>query len=207
MPTRSCRLTNCAPYLLASLIMAAGAAAAMSTANSQIHAVSTVVTMDIYQRYVNRHASQARIITIGRLSLVGFSLAAYVMALTVPGLLVTIGIAALAGTAQLIVPTIGAITWRRAHPMAAFWGLIGGVACVLVLTYGASVSNPLGLHAGIWGLLLNTTLFIGLSLGLQRRDQDVVERFVKARQEYDAEYHPERLEVDANPVSEAASAR
>ena len=47
-------LMEYAPYLLASLIMAAGASAAMSTANSQIHAVSTVVTMDIYKRYVNR---------------------------------------------------------------------------------------------------------------------------------------------------------
>src|SRR5690554_68666 len=200
-------LMNYAPYLLASLIMAAGAAAAMSTANSQIHAVSTVVTMDIYQRYVNRKASQARIVTIGRLSLVAFSLAAYILALTVPGLLVTIGIAALAGTAQLIVPTIGAITWRRAHPMAAFWGLLTGVLCVLVLTYGPTVSNPLGLHAGIWGLLLNGGLFVGLSLVLKRKDHEVVERFALARQEYDAEYHPERLEGASQPVGEAATAR
>ncbi len=200
-------LMNYAPYLLASLIMAAGAAAAMSTANSQIHAVSTVVTMDIYQRYVNRKASQARIVTIGRLSLVAFSLAAYILALTVPGLLVTIGIAALAGTAQLIVPTIGAITWRRAHPMAAFWGLLTGVLCVLVLTYGPTVSNPLGLHAGIWGLLLNGGLFVGLSLVLERKDHEVVERFSLARQEYDAEYHPERLEGSSQPVGGTATAR
>ncbi|MFG6137685.1 MULTISPECIES: sodium:solute symporter family protein [Halomonas] len=200
-------LMNYAPYLLASLIMAAGAAAAMSTANSQIHAVSTVVTMDIYQRYVNRRATQARIVTVGRLSLVGFSLAAYIMALTVPGLLVTIGIAALAGTAQLIVPTLGAITWRRAHPMAAFWGLIGGVASVLVLTYGASVSNPLGLHAGIWGLLVNGGLFVGLSLLLERRDPEVVERFAEARRDYDAEFHPERLEDEGHAAGEAVSTR
>lgn len=200
-------LMNYAPYLLASMIMAAGAAAAMSTANSQIHAVSTVVTMDIYQRYVNRQASQARIVTIGRLSLVGLSLAAYILALTVPGLLVTIGIAALAGTAQLIVPTVGAISWRRSHPKAAFWGLIGGVACVLLLTYGPSISNPLGLHAGIWGLLLNCALFVGLSLILKRRDQDVVERFIKARQEYDAQYHPERLESNYRQATETAADR
>lgn len=200
-------LMNYAPYLLASLIMAAGAAAAMSTANSQIHAVSTVVTMDIYQRYVNRNASQSRIVFIGRLSLVGFSLAAYIMALTVPGLLVTIGIAALAGTAQLIVPTIGAITWRRAHPMAAFWGLVAGVSCVLWLTYGADISNPLGLHAGIWGLIINTTLFVVLSLALERRDQDVVERFDQARQDYVAEYHPEQCDDRQTVVGDANQAR
>ncbi|ALM53346.1 sodium:solute symporter family protein [Halomonas huangheensis] len=200
-------LMNYAPYLLASLIMAAGAAAAMSTANSQIHAVSTVVTMDIYQRYVNRDASQSRIVLVGRLSLVGFSLAAYILALTVPGLLVTIGIAALAGTAQLIVPTIGAITWRRAHPMAAFWGLIGGTACVLWLTYGASVSNPLGLHAGIWGLILNSGLFVVLSLALKRHDQDVVDRFADARADYTAEYHPEQCDGESSTFRRTSQAQ
>lgn len=200
-------LMDYAPFLLASTIMAAGAAAAMSTANSQIHAVSTIVTMDIYQRYMKPDASQARIVRIGRLSLVGFSMVAYILALTVPGLLVTIGIAALAGTAQLIVPTLGAITWRRAHPMAAFWGLLSGILCVLILTYGASVSNPFGLHAGIWGLLLNSVIFVTLSLMLQRRDHDVVERFVLARREYSAEYHPEQLEGDAKPIGETAYTR
>lgn len=200
-------LMNYAPYLLASLIMAAGAAAAMSTANSQIHAVSTVVTMDIYKRYMNPQADQKRIVHIGRLSLVGFSLAAYILALTVPGLLVTIGIAALAGTAQLIVPTLGAITWRKAHPQAAFWGLILGIVTVLWLSYGASVSNPLGLHAGIWGLILNASAFVIISLALQRKDADVVERFAQARREYTAEYHPEQLEDDVAPSPQVIEAR
>ncbi len=197
-------LMEYAPYLLASLIMAAGASAAMSTANSQIHAVSTVVTMDIYKRYVNRDASQARIVYIGRLSLVGFSLAAYIMALTVPGVLVTIGIAALAGTAQLIIPTIGAITWKKAHPTAALAGLWAGVACVLLMTFGP-LSAPFGYHAGIWGLLLNAALFVGLSHALHRRDTAVVERFTQARHDYDAEYHPERLPTYTPEITRSAN--
>lgn len=198
-------LMNYAPFVLASLIMAAGASAAMSTANSQIHAVSTIVTMDIYQRYVNRSASQQRIVTVGRWSLVVFSLIAYVMALTVPGILVTIGIAALAGTAQLIVPTVGAITWQRAHPAAAFWGLLAGIGCVLLLTFSPMAGAPFGFHAGVWGLLMNGTLFIVLSLVLARRDRDVVERFAQARQDYDGEYHPERLEGNSLPAAPTRS--
>ncbi|MDC6668336.1 hypothetical protein OEZ84_26755, partial [Leclercia adecarboxylata] len=114
------------------------------------------------------------------------------MALTVPGVLVTIGIAALAGTAPLVIPTIGAITWKKAPPTAALAGLWGGVACVLLMPFGP-LSPPFGYHAGIWGLLLNAALFVGLSHTLHRRDPAVVERFTQARYEYDAEYHPERL--------------
>jgi len=199
-------LMKYAPFVLASLILAAGASAAMSTANSQIHAVSTIVTMDIYQRYIDRNASQARIVSVGRWSLVLFSLIAYVMALTVPGVLVTIGIAALAGTAQLIVPTVGAITWRRAHPTAAIWGLLAGVACVLLMTFVPAFRAPLGYHAGVWGLLLNSVLFVVLSLCLQRHDRQVVERFAEARDDYDAEYHPETLDDGRAPLTEATPA-
>ncbi|MBO1911958.1 hypothetical protein J4G37_45100, partial [Microvirga sp. 3-52] len=169
-----------------------GAAAAMSTANSQIHAVSTIVTLDIYQRYMNPKASQQSIMKVGRWSLVLFSLIAYFMALVVPGVLITIGIAALAGTAQLIVPTIGAISWKKSHPTAAIWGLSVGVLTVVALTFiPAFTSAPFGFHAGVWALLVNVIIFVSLSLLLKRKDTDVVNRFVEARNTYNAEYHPE----------------
>ncbi|MBM7702742.1 sodium:solute symporter family protein [Metabacillus iocasae] len=187
-------LMKYAPFALASLILAAGAAAAMSTANSQIHAVSTIVTLDFYQRYVKPDASQESIIKVGRWSLIIFSLVAYFMALVVPGVLVTIGIAALAGTAQLIVPTIGAISWRRAHPTAAIWGLLSGIAVVLLITFIPSLSAPFGFHAGVWGLLINSLLFVSLSLVLQRKDQHVVQKFEDARREYNETYHQELFE-------------
>lgn len=191
-------LMKYAPFALASLIMACGAAAAMSTANSQIHAVSTIVTMDIYKRYTNPNANQTSMISVGRWSLVIFSLIAYVMTLVVPGVLVTIGIAALAGTAQLVVPTIGAISWRRSHPQGAIWGLLGGIATVLLLTFVPAFSTPLGFHAGVWGLLVNAILFISISLMLKRNDHKVVQKFDEARYEYNREYHPELVELSMN---------
>src|SRR5690606_18663451 len=118
------------------------------------------------QRYVNPRASQNNIIKVGRWSLIIFSLIAYFMALVVPGVLVTIGIAALAGTAQLIVPTIGAIAWKRAHPTAAIWGLLVGIGVVLLITFVPAFSQPFGFHAGVWGLLVNAILFIVISLTL-----------------------------------------
>ncbi|MEK5272080.1 sodium:solute symporter family protein [Aeribacillus sp. FSL K6-8394] len=186
-------LMEYAPFALASLILAAGAAAAMSTANSQIHAVSTIVTLDFYKRYLKNDASNDDIIRIGRWSLVIFSMIAYFMTLLVPGVLVTIGVIALAGTAQLIVPTIGAIYWKRAHPVAAIWGLISGITIVLLITFVPFINSPLGLHAGVWGLFVNTVLFISLSLILKREDLEVVKRFEDARTEYNNLYHQELI--------------
>lgn len=191
-------LMEFAPFSLAALILAAGAAAAMSTANSQIHAVSTIVTMDFYMRYSNPNATQAQVVKVGRYGLVIFSLIAYFMALFVPGVLVTIGIAALAGTAQLIVPTLGALFWRKAHPDGAFWGLLAGIITVLLITFVPAFQAPFGFHAGVWGLFVNAILFIVISLSKQREDKEVVERFEQAFREYNEQYHPELVEPTLN---------
>src|SRR5699024_9750473 len=83
-----------APFVIGALILAGGASAAMSTANSQIHAVSAVMTKDFYQRYANPSASQSKLIQMGRYFLLIFSILAYFLALFAPGLLVTIGLIA-----------------------------------------------------------------------------------------------------------------
>ncbi len=72
------------------------------------------------------------------------------------------------------------------------------------MTFGP-LSAPFGYHAGIWGLLLNAVLFVGLSHALHRRDTAVVERFTQARYDYDAEYHPERLPAYTQETTNAAN--
>src|SRR5699024_1714446 len=106
-------------FVIGALILAGGASAAMSTANRQIHAVSAVMTKDFYQRYANPSASQSKLIQMGRYFLLIFSILAYFLALFAPVLLVTIGLIAFGGTAQLIVPTIGALFWKRSNAYGA----------------------------------------------------------------------------------------
>ena len=50
------------PVLLAAIVLAAAAAAAMSTSNSQVHAISTVVSLDLYKEYSLSEVSQEKIV-------------------------------------------------------------------------------------------------------------------------------------------------
>lgn len=168
------------PIALGALILAAGASAAMSTANSQIHAVSTVVTKDFYLRYKNPNASDKKVVQISRYAILFFSIIAYLMALFVPGVLVTIGLVAFGGTAQLIVPTVGALFWKRANAQGAAVGLITGVTVTVLLTFIPGLNSPLGLDPAMWGLALNIVLFIIVSLSTAPRDKQTVQRFDKA---------------------------
>lgn len=172
------------PFVIASIILAGGASAAMSTANSQIHAVSTILTKDYYQRYKNPNASEFKLTQISRYAIVFFSLLAYVLALFAPGLLVTIGLVAFGGTAQLIVPTVGALFWKKSNAKGAIVGLLGGIGITVFLTFVPGLTSPLGLDPAMWGLLINSILFVVISLSTASREQKLVERFEEALSEY-----------------------
>lgn len=173
-------ITKYAPFAIAALILAAGASAAMSTANSQIHAVSAVMTKDFYQRYTNPSASQNQLVQMGRYFLLGFSIVAYFLALFAPGLLVTVGLIAFGGTAQIIVPTVGALFWKRANAEGAITGLIAGIAFTVLFTFVPGLTSPFGVDPAMWGLALNIILFIAISLVTKPRDYEVVKRFDQA---------------------------
>ncbi len=173
-----------APFVIGAIVLAGGAAAAMSTANSQIHAVSAVMTKDFYQRYKNPDAPQSKLIQVGRYFLLAFSILAYFLALFAPGLLITVGLIAFGGTAQLIVPTIGALFWKRSNEMGAITGLIAGILFTVLFTFVPFLVSPLGLNPAMWGLLINAVLFIVISLATKPRDQKTVVRFENALSQF-----------------------
>lgn len=173
-----------APFIIGAIVLAGGASAAMSTANSQIHAVSAVMTKDFYQRYKNPEASQSKLIQVGRYFLLAFSVLAYFLALFAPGLLVTIGLIAFGGTAQLIVPTIGALFWKKSNELGAITGLLGGLIFTTLFTFIPAFVSPLGLNPAMWGLLINAILFIVISLNTKPRDKKTIERFENALSQF-----------------------
>lgn len=172
-------LYNYAPYILACFIIACGAAAAMSTANSQIHAMSAVYTVDIHKRYINPNMSEKKLVWVGRWAILIFSAIAYVMNLTVPGALVTIGLVALAGTAQVIVPTLGALFWRRSTTAGAIAGLLVGIGSLCLFTFGI-ITPPwvFSMSGGgnLLSLILNFIVFFIVSLCTKPRSAEIMDK-------------------------------
>lgn len=181
-------LFNHAPFVLGSVLMACGAAAAMSTANAQVLALSTVYTMDIHRKYINKNMSEHKMIWVGRWALLIFSATAYVMALYVPGLLVTIGLVALGGTAQVMVPTCGALFWQRSTVTGAASGLVVGLG--LLVTFTFSPINPPGPFASGGGALLalicNIIVFVVVSSVSKPRPEKLMNQL---KQQYADFYH------------------
>jgi SSS family solute:Na+ symporter len=175
-----------APFVLASFIIACGAAAAMSTANSQIHAMSAGYTVDFHKAYINPNLSEHKLVWVGRWTILILSAVAYVMALYVPGLLVNIGLVALAGTAQVIVPTAGALFWKRSTTVGAIAGLLVGVGTLVLFTFVPSTVP--GFFAfgggGLLSLILNVVVFIAVSSFTKARPESLMAEHEKQANDF-----------------------
>lgn len=178
-----------APFLLASVVVACGAAAAMSTANSQIHAMAAGYTVDFHRAYINPRTSERRLVWVGRWCILVLSATAYLMAIYVPGLLVTVGLVALGGTAQVIVPTVGALFWRRATAAGAVAGLCTGIGTLVLFTFVPAALPGLFADGGeLLSLLLNVVVFVVVSALTRPSPDRPAEELAQQQQEYDDQY-------------------
>jgi SSS family solute:Na+ symporter len=110
------------------------------------------------------------------------------MALYVPGLLVTIGLVALGGTAQVIVPTMGALFWKRSTVAGAMAGTLTGIGLLSLFTF--KVLTPPGPFASGGGALLalivNIIVFIVVSYVTKPRPEKLMNEL---KQQYSDFYH------------------
>jgi SSS family solute:Na+ symporter len=177
-------LIKYAPPWLGAFLFCCGAAAALSTANSQIHAISAVYSIDIHRRYFDKRITEKSLAYVGKWSVIVFSTYAYLILIQSPSLIVTTGLVALSGTAQVFVPVLGALFWKRSSAAGAFAGLLTGLATMLTCTYIYHLASAYG---GALGLLLNAAVFIVVSL-LLRKDSTISAKIVALRQSYKSKH-------------------
>ena len=153
-------LRDNSPAWVAALIMCCGAAACLSTANAEVHAISSLVTLNIYKTYINPRATEKRTVFVGKTVIVLFSCIAYITLISSNYIasIVETGVFSLACMAQLIVPLTGALLWRRSNSTGALLGIVVGMALTFSLSFIPNV--VLYIHPGIIGLFANIIVFL-----------------------------------------------
>ncbi|MYA09005.1 MAG: sodium:solute symporter family protein [Holophagales bacterium] len=160
-----------APAWLTGIILAGAAAAAMSTLDSILHANMTVLTRDVYQRYIARGKSQAHYVFVGRAIVFALLAVAFALSITESDLLVAIVTLSGAGALQLMPAIVGVcFPGRRSLSGAGVLAGLGAGLLTLALTLPLNLgfalpwgAHPLGMHGGLWGLLANTLLAVSVS--------------------------------------------
>jgi solute:Na+ symporter, SSS family len=150
---------------LTGFILAGACSAAMSATSSILHANMTVLTHDVYNRYIYKQASAAHYIWVGRAIVMSQLLVAYLLSLHSFGFLVVIILLSGAGGLQLM-PAVCGVCFPGGFVLSSS-GVLAGIAVGLLTLYVTVVlyPNPLTLHGGVWALLANyATAFMVSSL-------------------------------------------
>ncbi len=130
------------PVGVVGLVMAAYFAAIMSTADSCLLASVGNLVDDLYQRHVNRNASERRLLNLTRILTLVVGLGSVVIALLVPTVLEAILLSYAIMVSGLFAPTLGGLLWKRVSAVAALASMAAG-AGVLILLKVLPGYNPL----------------------------------------------------------------
>ena len=184
--------------VFSSLILVSVLAASMSTADSNLHGLSAVLTRDVYDRFVRPNAGQTERTWVGRAVIAIATLIALgmVMISRLPGavfdpikMIVELGMLAIAFSVQLLPLTVDMLYLRRGSKLGAVVGIVAGLVVVMALSpagavfYSASPSGQQNFHQyfnglmdrGAIALLVNIAAFLLVSLFTRRPQGDQVE--------------------------------
>lgn len=172
-------------HIIITLFFCGLCAASLSTANSQLHALAAIYTIDIHKKYINKNISDKRLLYIAKWAVLGFSALTYILMVTNPAIIISTGLIALSGTAQLLVPTLGALFWKRSNSAGAIAGLIAGTSMLLILYI---VFNLESSYCGVIGLATNTLIFIATCI-FTKQNPETREAIVNYRNSFNNKFH------------------
>jgi SSS family solute:Na+ symporter len=131
-------------FTMASLMIVAIMAAAMSTADSNLHALSALFTRDIYDRFIRPSATEHERVWVGRLVIIAATCAS--LGLVIIGshpesslfgfmqMIVDLALFAVAFSVQLLPMTIDTLFVRRGTKLGAIVGLMAGLVVAFCFT-------------------------------------------------------------------------
>ena len=138
------------PYVISGLVAAGGLAAALSTADGLLLAISNALSHDIYYKVVDPAASTQKRVTISKLLLLAVAFIAAYAASQKPADILSLVGAAFSLAASTLFPALAlGVFWKRANHSGAIAGMVAGFAvCVYYMLH----TNPIlgGSAAGQW---------------------------------------------------------
>ncbi|MGJ7916384.1 sodium:solute symporter family protein [Massilia sp. LXY-6] len=163
------------PYVISGLVAAGGLAAALSTADGLLLAISNALSHDIYFKIVDPGASTQKRVTISKLLLLGVAfIAAYVASQKPADILSLVGAAFSLAGSTMFPALVAGVFWKRANHQGAIAGMLAGF---LVCLYYMLHTNPIlggnadsawfhiaPISAGVFGVPAGLAVLVAVSL-------------------------------------------
>lgn len=182
------------PYVVSGMVAAGGLAAALSTADGLLLAISSALSHDLYYKAINPEASRTRRVTLSKALLLAAALSAAAMAASRPADILAVVTAAFSIAGSTFFPALVAgVFWRRANRHGALAGMLVGLGvCLAYLVVAhpgaralAGLAGPVQLwwgiqpaSAGVFGIPAGVLALVVVSLltaAPSQRDRDFVD--------------------------------
>lgn len=124
-------LTEYTPIWIASFVMVGALAAFMSTLDSQLLALSSMLTRDVYISYLRPNASLSEQTLVGRILIVILAIIGLIIAYNPPATIATIATQAFTGLAVLFPTVIAALYGRNINPLSCIISILVGEAALI----------------------------------------------------------------------------
>jgi len=122
--------------LLASLVMVGALAAFMSTLDSQLLALSSMITRDLYTSYFRQTASLKEQTLVGKVLIIVLAIIGLIIAYNPPATITTVATQAFTGLAVLFPTVIAALYGKNIHPLSCIISIVVGEAAVFGFILG-----------------------------------------------------------------------
>jgi SSS family solute:Na+ symporter len=133
-------LETYAPAWLAGVVLGGAVAAMMSTADSLVLTLSSMVTRDLYRAHIDPAAGDARETVVGRAVAVALLAGGFLLALARPPSIVDLAVYFIQGNALLLPVLLGALYWPRTTAAGALASVVLGQGYFLAATFGPAPS-------------------------------------------------------------------
>ena len=150
------------------LFLSAAIAAIMSTVDSALLAISAMVTKDLYGR-LQPGKSQRELIRIGKIFSWLIMGLAVLLAIKLPQTIWRLMEIKLELLCQIAPAIFLGLHLKRLSSRAVLYGvIIGTIVAVIITLHPLLPAKPLGIHAGIWGLLINVVVLVVFQLRIHK---------------------------------------
>ena len=188
------------PIGMKGLFLAAFVAALMSSIDSYLNSAATILTNDLYKRFIHPQADDKRLLFVGRLVTVvllawGVFFALYISRLEGTGIYTIFQTLMAFFQGPALALLLAGFLWRRATGIGAMVGLMGGIfTCVSLFAlnqepvYTALDIEPIFkieapfLYFSVWGFLVAAVLIVIVSLSTKPAPDEKVKQFVYQRE-------------------------
>ena len=165
------------PTVLALVAMIGITAAAISTIDSIMLTLSSLVVRDIFKNMEDNldQDQNLRQLRTAKIAILIIALLGFFFAIQELDLIATLSVAASVGLLVVVPSMFGAFFWKKATAAGSLSSIIFGSLTALYLQF--SGWKPLGHGAGVWTLIVTAAVFVGVSFFTQA-PTDKAEEFI-----------------------------